>query len=54
MAVQDRTDTPFQEWYADARGPAAAPLVDYGDCFDQPVYQDVECQDSEFRVMKPT
>ncbi|CAO3687937.1 unnamed protein product [Umbelopsis ramanniana] len=25
-----------------------------GDCFDQPVYQDVECQDSEFRVMKPT
>jgi hypothetical protein len=54
MVAQDKTESPFKEWYADTRGPTAAPLVDYGDWFDQPAYQDVDCQDSEFHVMKPT
>ncbi|KAI9279899.1 hypothetical protein BC943DRAFT_355036 [Umbelopsis sp. AD052] len=54
MVAQDKTESPFKEWYADTRGPTAAPLVDYGDWFDQPAYQDVECQDTEFHVMKPT
>ncbi|KAH8549614.1 hypothetical protein BGW37DRAFT_429181 [Umbelopsis sp. PMI_123] len=54
MAVQDKTVPPFTDWYTDTRGPLAVPLVDYGDYFDQPVYQDIECQDSEFRVIKPT
>jgi hypothetical protein len=50
-ANADKSEPYSASWIAYTDGPVCDSLIDYGSHFDQTVYQDIECRDSEFRVI---